>query len=129
MSPKLDVVGQIRLAFARGNRLAALVGVMLGGFVPVAVYVVWHRESGNFAGHERAWVLAAGGLLYSATTVFEWARMAFGSRVKAVGFVVLLEGVMVTNSTYWLALVAFGYLVAINGMATACTLSLGKAEE
>ena len=118
----LGVVAQVRRAFARGNRLAALVGLLLGGFVPLAVYVVAHGESGTFTGHERAWALITGGLIYSAKTVFEWARLAFTSAFKSVGFVVLLEGVMVTSTTHWLALAALGYLIAINGVATACTL-------
>ncbi|HKO46642.1 MAG TPA: hypothetical protein VJV79_02910 [Polyangiaceae bacterium] len=119
----LGVVAQVRRACAPGNRLAAFVGMLLGGVVPTAVYVVAHRESGPFAGHEMAWLLTAGGLLYSASTVYEWARLAFGSTAKSVGFVVLLEGVMVTSSTHWLALTALGYLILINGTATACTLA------
>ncbi|HTA90057.1 MAG TPA: hypothetical protein VK745_10790 [Polyangiaceae bacterium] len=119
----LGVVAQVRRAFARGNRLAAFVGFLLGGFVPLAVYVIARGESGSFSGHERAWAIITGGLVYSARTVFEWARLAFTSAVKSVGFVVLLEGVMVTSSTRWLALAALGYLIAINGTATACTLS------
>jgi hypothetical protein len=118
----LGVVAQVRRAFASGNRLAAVVGFLLGGFVPLAVYVVAHSESGAFTGHERAWTLIAGGLIYSAKTVFEWARLAFTSAFKSVGFVLLLEGVMVTSTTRWLALVALGYLIAINGVATACAL-------
>ena len=126
----VGVVTQVRRACASGNRLAAVVGLLLGGFVPLAVYVVAHGESGAFAGHERAWALITGGLVYSAKTVFEWARLAFTSAFKSVGFVVLLEGVMVTSTTRWLALAALGYLIAINGAATACTLSgQGKRSE
>ena len=119
---QLGVVAQVRRAFASGNRLAAVVGLLLGGFVPLAVYVVAHGESGTFKGHERAWLLVAGGLVYSALTVFEWARLAFTSVPKSVGFVVLVEGVMVTSTTHWLALTALGYLIGINGIGTACTL-------
>ncbi|HTA90913.1 MAG TPA: hypothetical protein VK745_15085 [Polyangiaceae bacterium] len=122
----LGVVAQVRRAFARGNRLAAVVGLLLGGFVPLAVYVVARGESGAFAGHERAWALITGGLIYSARTVFQWGKLAFTSAFKSLGFVVLLEGVMVTSTTHWLALVALVYLIAINGVATACTLGLGK---
>ena len=118
----LGVIAQVRRACARGNRLAAFVGMLLGGFVPLAVYVVAHGESGPFEGHERAWTLVTGGLAYSAVTVFQWARLAFTSAFKSVGFVVLLEGVMVTSTTHWLALTALGYLILINGVATACTL-------
>jgi hypothetical protein len=119
----LGVVAQVRRACARGNRLAAFVGMLLGGFVPLAVYVVAHGESGSFTGHERAWALTAGGLLYSAKTVYEWARLAFASVAKSIGFVVLVEGVMVSSTTHWLALAALGYLILINGVGTACTLA------
>ena len=121
----LGVVAQVRRACAPGNRLAAVVGMLLGGFVPLAVYVVAHGESGAFAGHERSWALIGGGLIYSAKTVFEWTRLAFSSAVKAVGFCALIEGVMVSSHVHWLALVALGYLVAINGVSTGCALSLG----
>ena len=119
----LGVVAQVRRAFASGNRLAAVVGVLLGGYVPVAVFVIAHQESGTFTGHERAWTLVFGGLAYSATTVFQWAKIAFSSAFKSVGFVVLLEGTMVTSETRWLALAALAYLVGINSVATACTLA------
>jgi hypothetical protein len=68
------------------------------------------------------WALVTGGLVYSAKTVFEWARLAFTSAFKSVGFVVLLEGFMVTSTSRWLALAALGYQIAINGVATACML-------
>ena len=93
----------------------------------MAVYVVAHGESGAFSGHKRAWALITGGLVYSAKTVLDWARLAFSSTFKSVGFVVLLEGVMVTSTTRWLALAALGYLIAINGVATACTLGGQRA--
>src|ERR1700761_5843165 len=122
LKKELTVIARVRRACAPGNRLAALVGLLLGGFIPLAVYVVAHGESGDFSGHERAWALVAGGLAYSARTVFDWARMAFESAAKSVGFVVLLEGVMVTSHTHWLSIAALCYLIAINGAETAFKL-------
>jgi hypothetical protein len=72
-------------------------------------------------------LIVLGGLLFSAFTVYHWCRQAFRSRVKAVGTVLLLEGVMITSHTAWLALVALGYLIAINGIATACNLARPEA--
>jgi hypothetical protein len=69
-----------------------------------------------------------GGLVFSALTVFRWGRLAFGSPVKALGFVVLAEGVMTFCSTAWLSVVALGYLVLINAIATGCTIALGAVE-
>jgi len=125
---KFGVIGQIRQAFSTGNRLAATVGLLLGGFVPAAVSTIAHGPaSASFEGHEIAWALVAGGLVYSAKTVFEWASLAFTNKPKALGFVLLLEGVMVTGSApHWLQVAALAYLVAINATATACTLAGGK---
>jgi hypothetical protein len=67
--------------------------------------------------------LVLGGLVYSAKTVYDWGSLAFKLPIKAVGFVVLLEGVMVTAKTPWLGVVALVYLIVINGVATACTLA------
>jgi len=119
------VVAQVRAALKRGNRLATALGFLLGGFVPIASYVVAHHE---LALSEPLWAqrgsyLVLGGLAYSAKTVWAWGRLAFDNAFKAAGFVVLIEGVMVTSSTHWLALAALTYLVAINGTATACNLT------
>src|SRR5262249_1506676 len=40
-----------------------------------------------------------GGLVFSGLTVFRWSQLAFGSPVKALGFVVLAGGVMTFCST------------------------------
>ena len=120
------VVWQVRRAVARKNRLATLIGFLLGGFVPLAIYVVAHGASFAWSLDARGPVtLVVGGLLYSAQTVYQWARLAFTHATKAVGFVVLLEGVMVTAQCHWLALAALTYLVVINGVATGCTLAIG----
>jgi hypothetical protein len=132
MSPvSAGVVAQVRAALQPRARLATALGFLLGGFVPLATYVVAHQELDVQAPlyAQRAAVLVLGGLLFSATTVYQWSRVAFGAWAKALGFVVLLEGVMVTSSTPWLALTALAYLIAINGVATGCRLSRGAATE
>ena len=43
--------------------------------------------------------IVAGGLLYSAKTVYAWGKLAFHTAAKALGFVVLLEGVMILSQT------------------------------
>lgn len=119
----LGVVAQVRTAFSTKNRLAAFVGSLLGGFVPLATYTVAHH-GGGLEVKSIAFILVIGGLLYSATTVFQWARLAFSSPTKSVGFCLLLEGVMVCGSVEWLALTALAYLIGINAIATGCTLAL-----
>jgi hypothetical protein len=127
MSPEsFGVVAQVREALKPKNRLAALLGFCLGAIVPFASYIVAHFEIdpekpiylqlGTF--------LVLGGLIYSAKTVYSWGVLAFNSRFKAVGFVLLLEGVMVAAHTTWLSVVTLVYLVAINGIATGCNLSV-----
>lgn len=126
----LGVVDQVKLAMRPKARLATCTGFLLGGFVPLASYVVAHYEIDASAPlyTQLATVLVLGGLIFSARTVYDWARLAFRAGGKALGFVVLAEGVMTTSSTSWLAIAALVYLIAINGIATGCNLSL-KAED
>lgn len=119
------VVEQVRLSLRPGSRLAFALGVLLGGFVPIATFVIAHTEltAARALWLQPAAAFVAGGLLFSAVTMYRWGVLAFAQRAKAIGFVVLLEGTMVTCQTRWLALVALGYLAAINGVATACNLA------
>jgi hypothetical protein len=116
---ELGVIGQVRVA--AGHPVALVVGMLLGGFVPVATYLVAHGEAGGWS---LASALVLGGLIYSAKTVWAWGRMAFGCSFKATGFVLLIEGVMITSKTPALAIVALLYLVAINAVATGSLLAL-----
>jgi len=127
---QLGVVDQVTLAFKARNRLATIMGFMLGGVVPVATYLEAHVDlDRSLPLHAQvATYLVLGGLAFSAKTVFEWARLAFDNGVKAAGFVVLLEGVMITSGVPILPLVLLGILVGINGVATGCVLSLGRGK-
>lgn len=124
------IVGQVRAAFAPHARLATFIGAVLGGFVPVASWQLAHHEIDlfwptSFVEACTQWrvLLVLAGLVYSALTVYSWGRLAFRSKPKAVGFVVLLEGVLVGASTPWLNLGALGLLAAVNAIATGATLS------
>ncbi len=68
---KMGAVDQMVQAFSAGNRLSASMGIVLGGFVPVAVYALVHCE---VAEHPRYWAMAIGGLIYSAISVYHWAE-------------------------------------------------------
>ena len=118
-------VDEVRAAFARGKRLAGACGFLLGGFVPAASYTIVHLE---VAQRPQLWVLVAGGLAYSALSVFTWARRAFRHPVKAAGFVILTEGTLTMSHTLWLSLAGLGILVVLNG-ATAAVLLQKKEEE
>ena len=122
------VVEQVRIALRPKNRLAALLGACLGAFVPVAGYWLAHREVSPTAplyGQLAAW-LVAGGLLYSCTSVYAWGKAAFGSGVKALGFCILLEGVLVSSRATWLGLTALVYLAAINAVVAGTKLALER---
>src|ERR1051325_5511988 len=122
------VVEQVRVACSRQHRLATFVGALLGAVVPFSTYMIAHNEMPDA---DWSWrfvlcvALVAGGLLYSARTVFQWGELALTSRAKALGFTVLLEGVMTCSQQDWLSVTALVYLCAINAIATGVTLARG----
>lgn len=120
------VVGQVQQAMRPDARMATVVGFLLGGFVPAASFVVAHYEIDRATAvwSQLATYLVLGGLVYSAKTVYAWGCMAFRMPLKAAGFVVLVEGVMMTSTHAWLSFAALAYLVVINGIATGCALSV-----
>jgi hypothetical protein len=119
------VVTQVRTAFSSQNRLAMVLGFFLAALVPVAIFTVAHVELDWTLSvwEQPKSLLVAGGLVFSAKTVYQWARLAFDDWMKALGFVILVEGVMVCSSTRWLSIAALVYLVVINGIATGCQLT------
>ncbi len=127
---KMSVLDQCRTAWQKKNRHATVAGFILGGFMPIASYVVSHNEIEKTS-HVLAQMptyLVTGGLIFSAVTVFNWSAVAFRSKVKAFGFVVLVEGVMTLSQVKLLAFAALLMLIVINGIATGCHLSLDKKE-
>jgi len=122
----LGIVDQVKEAAKKTNRIATVAGFVLGGFVPTASFTLAHFEVNA---SQPLWLqmptlLVLAGLIYSAKTVFDWAKIAFKHPAKAVGFVTLLEGVMTFSHTHWLSAVALALLVGINGIATGCNLAL-----
>lgn len=115
----LGVIDQIAQATKKTHRLPLIAGCLIGGFIPTASYTLVHHEAEQ---SPWMWVLVVAALGYSALTVFDWARIAFKHPVKAIGFVVLIEGVMTFSHTTWLSMAALVMLVGINGAATACNL-------
>ena len=140
---RLTVVAQVRRAFAPGARLAAFIGLILGGFVPVSVFGLVHFA---IVVQPTVWqtltqinaILVAGGLAYSVKTVFSWGKAAFGDTFKATGFVVLLEGILTFAQlpagapqiafyiVHGLSIGALIILIFINAVASACTLQVRK---
>lgn len=106
--------------FAKGVTCLVREVKALGADYSHSVRVVLVPVNGAYAG---------GGLLYSAPTVYQWMVRAVGSRVKALGFVVLLEGILVAVQSDLLAYAALALLVAINSVATATRLALGVKKD
>src|SRR4051812_42704693 len=117
-----------QLRAARRKPVAAIIGAT-AGLVPVGVYEVGHHELTSWSPIEcpKAMIVYAG-LLFSALTVLGWSTNMFGSKSKALGFTLLLEGIMMTSSAAWLTAIALTYLVLINAVANGCRLALRDAD-
>jgi hypothetical protein len=117
-----------QLRAARQKPIAAIIGAT-AGLVPVGVYEVGHHELTSWSPLEcpKAMIVYAG-LLFSALTVLGWSTNMFGSKAKALGFTLLLEGLMMASSAAWLTAIALTYLVLINAVANGCRLALRDVE-
>jgi len=122
-----EVVEAVKKAFRKQSRIGAFWGLIKGGFPPIASFVVAHQEIPNVGIESPRGILLAclvfGALLFSAPTVYEWCKAAFHNAAKAVGFVVLLEGVMVFSHVEWLGYSALALLISINAIQSACNLA------
>jgi len=122
-APKKGVVESVRKSLKKENRLATSIGAVLGGFVPASCFVLAHLEIAKEFWYDPKTALVIGGLVFSAKTVYQWGKMAFRDGSKALGFVLLIEGVMIFSGTTWLAHLALALLVGINAVATGAILS------
>jgi hypothetical protein len=112
-----------QLRIARRKPVTALLGAT-AGLVPVGVFELGHYELTSWSPLDcpkAASVYA--GLVFSALTVLGWSSDMFGSRVKAIGFTALLEGIMMAADARWLSAIALSYLVVINAVASGCRLA------
>ena len=100
-----------KLAASEKRTVGQFIAAFAASFMPVASYVLSHFET---QGQPMMWALVVAALMFSAPTLIEWAEVWCKNRYKAIGFTVLLEGVMVLSSTSWLALTGLAILVAIN---------------
>lgn len=118
----MNPLAQLRLAWRKP--LAALLGAS-AGLVPIGVFVLGHYELTSWSPLEcpKA-VIVYAGLVFSALTVLGWSSEMFGSRIKALGFTALLEGIMMSAHDGRLSAVALGYLIVINAVANGCRLAM-----
>lgn len=87
------------------------IAAVAAGFLPVASFVVARFEAPT---NPTLYCLVGASLAFSAPQLAEWARTWCGHWVKALGFAVLLEGVMIFSSVWPLALTGLAILVLIN---------------
>lgn len=128
MMSKLDVLSRIEVAFEPGKRRVAWFSVPWGVSIPIATY--YHAEVG-------AVYWAAGGLLYSGLTVFDWMHSTLLvdcktkterriAAAKALGFVLLSEGTIVFPPTPWVGYALLAILCVFNALAMQSSMVLGK---
>jgi len=120
-----SIVEQVRMSFKRKNRLAMICGFILGSFIPCATFFVVHSD---VLVSRLYWILVAGGLLFSAKTVYDWTKVAFNSGWKAFGFCLLVEGVMTFSTLAYLSWAALAILAVINGIETGCKIALNQKQ-
>lgn len=94
---------------------------------PITTYTLAHHVWDPTAGFlQPATPFIAGGLLYSASTVYDWLNTTLKHRGKAIGFMVLIEGAMTFINLSALTLCLLALLVAINVVGTCTTLKFNK---
>lgn len=107
----LPTASPVKMSAAQKRSIGQFCAAIASGFLPVASFVLAHYESKS---QPLLWILVAAALMFSAPTLVDWAKKWCGNVYKAVGFTVLLEGVMVFSSTQWLSMMGLAILVAIN---------------
>ena len=121
VSTQYSILGQLRAL--RGQRLATVIGGVIGAVVPVLVYRIAHYHA---AETPALWLIVAGGLLFSASSVYGWGLKLFGGAwYKAGGFTILLElATIFVNG--WESRLALSILVLINAVNLAHALVVGN---
>lgn len=122
---KIAVVDSVKKAFQKKNRLATIVGTVLGSVVPWFTFSIGHHEVNT---NPMMWMFVAGGLSYSALSVYDFAKAAFKHPAKALGFVILVEGAMTFSNEKSVSVLALCLLIAINAITAGVNLSLDSKE-
>ena len=102
-------------------KLETILAAVAAAFVPVGVFVTSHKALTT--GSAPLAVLSIAGLVYSIPSVVAWAQKWTGHRAKAIGFTVMLEGIMTISGEPWLAGIALAILAGVNAMIAATNVS------
>lgn len=109
--PKRKALKVPKLHAAERRTIGQFIAALAAAFLPIASYVISHFEARTVP---LMWALVLAALTFSAPTLAEWAQRWCKSQLKAWGFTVLLEGVMVFSTTTWLGYAGLLVLVVIN---------------
>jgi VIT1/CCC1 family predicted Fe2+/Mn2+ transporter len=108
---KLPTAAPIKINAAQKRTIGQFVAAIASGFLPIASFVIAHHEAGT---DPVLWLLVVAALMFSAPSVAGWAQKWCGNKIKAWGFTVLLEGVLVFAHHEALSLGGLAMLVMIN---------------
>lgn len=134
MNSNPSIVSKIRIAFSRRNALATVLGIFHGAPIPVGVFSIMHIEMQNQVWQWKGLIVLAG-LLYSAKTVYKWGKQVFRGEdgspdtIKALGFVGMIEGMMVVSNMMWLNIVGLVILILINAIAGGVSMAMDAEKE
>lgn len=128
MTP-ISITRQLALAVQPQNRLATGIAALMGFIVPLSVYSVTHELPRTYASEGIGakfvflCILGIAGCVFSAKSVFQWGKLVFADTFKAIGFAVLLEGILsasgIVSDSLWfkvLGMISLAYLMLINAI-------------
>lgn len=102
------------------NKFETLLASAAASFIPVGVFFTSHKAlAGSFSSTWPLMVISLAGLIYSIPSVVAWAQTWTGTRSKAIGFTVMLEGLMVGSGEMWLSIISLFLLGGVNAMIAA----------
>lgn len=120
VSKDYSILSQLR--GLKSQWLATAIGGIIGAIVPVLVYRIAHY---HVEATPALWLIVAGGLLFSASSVYGWGLKLFGAWYKAGGFTLLIE-LSTVFVQGWESYVALSVLCLINAVNMAHALVVGN---
>lgn len=139
----VSIKRQLQLAVQSENRLSTGIAALMGFVVPLSVYSVTHELPNVFA-KQGGWmnfpflflsVLGVAGCVFSAKSVYQWGILVFADKFKAIGFAILLEGILsasgIVSDSLWfkvLGMISLAYLMLINAINCGTNIIMSNKE-
>jgi len=102
------------------NNFETVLASIAASFIPVGVFFTSHKAlAGHISTTWSLWIISLAGLAYSIPSVVTWAQSWTGSKAKAIGFTIMLEGLMVGSGEPWLSIISLILLGGVNAMIAA----------